>query len=324
MDILITENITGKAIDDLTDSYSIVRHSDLWKDPERLMEMASDVKALLIRNQTKIDKTIIDSASSLRVIGRAGVGYDNIDVDYASKKGIVVCYTPDGNTISTAELTLGLMLALARKIPSGDKSTKAGNWDRLKHLGFELYNKTIGIIGFGRIGKAVAVRANSFGMKIIVYDKFINHDDSKLVNYEMKTFEELLMQSDIVSIHLPATSETKNLFNKKIFNIMKPGSFLINTSRGNIISEGDLIAELETGKLGGAALDVRETEPPLKSKLNDLENVILMPHVGGFTKESQGRVVSSIMNDIDLILRNKPAINFVNFPLPQIPELSND
>lgn len=324
MDILISENITGKAIDDLTNSYSIVRHSDLWKDPVRLMEMARNAKAILIRNQTKVDKRIIDSAGSLRVIGRAGVGFDNIDVEYASKKGIVVCYTPDGNTISTAELTIGLMLALARKIPSGDKSTKEGNWDRLKHLGFELYNKTIGIVGFGKIGKAVAVRANSFGMKVMVYDKYINQDKSEFNNYEVRPFEELLKESDIVTIHLPLTSETKFLFGKKIFDLMKPGSFIVNTSRGNIISEDDLITALENGKLGGAALDVRITEPPLKSKLNDFENVILTPHIGGFTMESQERVINSISNDIDLILRNKPAINFVNFSVPKIPELLND
>jgi D-3-phosphoglycerate dehydrogenase len=324
LDILIPENITGKALDDLTNIYSIERHTNLWKDAERLAESVSDAKAILIRNQTKIDKRIIDQACSLRIIGRAGVGYDNIDVEYASKKGIVVCYTPDGNTISTAELTIGLILSLARKIPSGDKSTKAGNWDRLNHLGIELHGKTLGIVGFGKIGKAVAARAHSFGMRILVNDKFLDGNNLTGVNYESNLLEELLGQSDIVTVHLPLNSETKYLFNHKIFDLMKPGSFLINTSRGQVIAEDDLIFALESGKIKGAALDVRLKEPPAKSKLNDFDNVILTPHVGGFTIESQDRVVSSIAKDIDLVLSNKPAINYINFPVPKVPELSND
>ena len=324
MDILIPENITGQALDDLTNIYSIERHIDLWKDAEKFAESVCDAKAILIRNQTKIDKRIIDKACSLRIIGRAGVGYDNIDVEYASKKGIVVCYTPDGNTISTAELTIGLILSLARKIPSGDKSTKAGNWDRLNHLGIELHGKTLGIVGFGKIGKAVAARAHSFGMRILVNDKF--HDGNNLtgINYEFNLLEELLGQSDIVTIHLPLNRETKNLFNKKIFNLMKPGSLLVNTSRGDVIMEDDLILALENGKIQGAALDVRVKEPPLKSKLDVFDNVILTPHVGGFTKESQDRVISSIAKDIDLVLSNKSSINYINFPFPKVPEHYND
>ncbi|MHB8579226.1 MAG: hydroxyacid dehydrogenase [Ignavibacteriaceae bacterium] len=324
MDILIPENITGKALDNLTNIYSIERHIDLWKDAEKFAESVSDAKAILIRNQTMVDKRIIDHACSLRIIGRAGVGYDNVDVEYASKKGIVVCYTPDGNTISTAELTIGLMLSLVRKIPSGDKSTKAGNWDRLNHLGIELHGKTLGIVGFGKIGKAVAIRAHSFGMRIIVNDKFPNGNNLTGINYEFNLLEELLGQSDIVTIHLPLNRETKNLFNQKIFNLMKPGSLLLNTSRGEIIVENDLIFALEKGKIKGAALDVRAKEPPLKSKLDVFANVILTPHVGGFTKEAQDRVISSIANDIDLVLRNKPAINYINFAVPKVSEYSND
>lgn len=324
MDILIPENITGKALDDLTNIYSIERHIDLWKDAEKFAESASDAKAILIRNQTKIDKRIIDQACSLRIIGRAGVGYDNIDVEYASKKGIVVCYTPDGNTVSTAELTIGLILSLARKIPSGDKSTKAGNWDRLNHLGIELHGKTLGIVGFGKIGKAVAARANSFGMRILVNDKFPDGNNLTGISYEFNLLEELLGQSDIVTIHLPLNRETENLFNKKIFNLMKPGSLLVNTSRGDVIVENDLISALENGKIKGAALDVRAQEPPLKSKLEFFDNVILTPHVGGFTKESQDRVISSIAKDIDLVLSNKSAINYINFPFPKVPEHYND
>lgn len=316
MDILIPENITGTALDDLNGRYRIERQSELWKNPERLSELVSNAKALLIRNQTIVDRKIIDSASSLQVIGRAGVGYDNIDVDYASQKGMVVCYTPDSNTVSTAELTMGLMMSLLRKIPSADKTTKEGMWDRFNHLGTELYNKKLGIVGFGKIGKAVAARSLSFGMKILVQDIFIDNKslDSK---YEVKSFKDLLSESDVVSIHLPLTKETKYLFNASVFDLMKPGSVLINTARGEIISEQDLIHALESGHLRAAALDVRENEPPKHSRLNDLPNVILTPHIGAFTKEAQERVINSISKDIDLVLQGKEAVNYVNFPLPK-------
>lgn len=318
LDILIPENITGKALDDLTNHYTIERHNDLWKDPKRLAEAVSDAKAILIRNQTKIGKKIIDNATSLMVIGRAGVGYDNIDVEYASKKGIVICYTPDANTISTAELTIGLMLALARKIPSADRSTKLGNWDRLSHLGMELSNKTLGIVGFGKIGRSVAARAQALGMQIMVYDNKPNLAEITIFGYKNSSLEELLQQSDVVTIHLPLTQKTRNMFCKKTFDLMKPGSFIVNTSRGQVIVEKDLILALESGRLGGAALDVRRKEPAAKSKLTDFNNVILTPHIGGFTKEAQERVIDSIANDIALVLSNKPAINYINFPSPKV------
>jgi len=322
LDILIPENIVGKALDELAARYSIERDVNLWQDSDKLLRLVKEAKAILVRNQTKIDRKIIDNAEKLRIVGRAGVGYDNIDVDFASEKGVVVCYTPDANTIATAELTIGLMLGLARKIPSGDRSTKSGNWDRVKYLGNEICNKTLGVIGFGKIGKAVALRAHSFGMKIITYDKYErkNTDFSTAV----KTLEELLGTSDIITVHLPLNDETKNILNKRTFHLMKSGGYLINTSRGGVILEDDLIFALETGKIKGAALDVRAIEPPIKSKLNNIDNVILTPHIGAFTVESQDRVVSSIAKDIDLVLSNKPAINFINFSIPKVPELSTD
>jgi D-3-phosphoglycerate dehydrogenase len=314
LDILISENITGKALDNLTNSYSVERYNELWKTPEKLIQKVRNAKALLVRNQTRVDKKIIENARDLLIIGRAGVGCDNIDVEYASKNGIVVCYTPDANTIATAELAIGLMIALARKIPSGDKSTKAGNWDRICHLGNELYNKTLGVVGFGKIGKAVAERASALGMKIITYDKYeINNTD---ISVAADTLEELLSQSDIVTVHLPLNDDTQNIFNNRTMSLMKPESLLINTSRGGIIAEDDLISALESGKIKGAALDVRLKEPPVKSRLNEFDNVILTPHIGGFTQESQERVVGSIAKDIDLVLSKKPAVNFVNFSSP--------
>lgn len=320
MDILITENINGKALNNLATKYSIEKNIDLWKDPEKLAKAVKEAKAVIVRNQTKINKKVIDSTNSLLVIGRAGVGYDNIDVEYASEKGIVVCYTPNANTNATAELTVGLMISLARKIPSGDKTTKAGSWDRLGHLGVELYNKTLGIVGYGKIGKAVAIRAHSFGMKVLAYDKYYKDNNNGNIAKTTDTLNELLIQSDFISIHLPSNEDTIGLFNHKTFEKIKKGAYLINTSRGGVIIEEDLIHALEDGRINGAALDVREKEPPGNSKLNNFDNVILTPHVGGLTKESQERVINSVTYDIALILSNKPAINFVNFPIPRISE----
>lgn len=317
MDILVSEDIKGKSIDALKERYEIGIFKELWKNPVELSEMIPGVSALIVRNQTKVNRIIIDSAESLKVIGRAGVGYDNIDVEYASQKGIVVCYTPDGNTISTAELTIGLMIALARKIPSGDKSTKAGKWDRFNHLGTELYNKKIGIVGFGKIGRTVAARVRSFGMEIMIYEKYANGNSTGF-GHELKSLEELLSVSDFVTIHLPLSKETKNLFDYNKLKLMKPGSFLINTARGEIICENDLIRALEEDVIKGAALDVQSKEPPSKSKLNDFDNVILTPHVGGLTVESQERVIDSLARDIDLVLRGEQALNYVNFPLPKL------
>lgn len=319
MDILITEDINGKALEGLKEKYSIEKNNDLWKDTEGLIEKVQDVKAIIVRNQTKVDKNVLENACSLKVIGRAGVGLDNIDIEYASEKGIVVCYTPDGNTIAVAELTIDLMLTLSRKIIHGDKSTKSGNWDRMGHLGVELYNKTLGIIGLGKIGRAVASRAQAFGMKVLVNDKYL--DRSKCLeglNYELKSLEDLLSLSDVVTIHLPLNKETRNLLNNKTLSLMKSGSLLINTARGSIVNENELVKALERGTIKGAALDVRENEPPVKSKLNDFDNVILTPHIGGLTFESQERVINSVACDIDLVLSGKPAINYVNFAAPKI------
>jgi len=317
LDILIPENITGKALDELKGQYTIEKQNELWKDPDKLAAAVKGAKALLIRNQSKVDKKIIDSGESLRIIGRAGVGYDNIDVEYASQKGIVVCYTPDGNTISTAELAIGLVLSLARRIPSGDRSTKSGNWDRQGHFGVELYGKTLGIVGFGKIGKTVAVRANSFGMKVMAYDKYYNGAGLESIVEQAKSLDELLGQSDFITVHLPSTKDTIGLFNKATYAKIKPGAYLINTSRGNVIVEEDLIQALESGQLNGVALDVRLKEPPEKSKLNEMDNVIFTPHIGGFTKESQDKVITSIARDIELVLKSQPAINYINFPEPK-------
>lgn len=315
MDILIPEKIFGKAVDELNTRYIIERHVELWQQPERLAKRVGTTRALLVRNQTIVDKHIIDAAAALQIIGRAGAGYDNIDVAYASSKGVVVCYTPDSNTISAAELTIGLMLAMLRKIPSADKTTKSGMWDRFGHVGREMFNKKLGIVGFGKIGRAVAKRAQSFGVEILVFDKCLDEQSTGTACLAV-SLEELLRESDIVTIHLPLNEETKHLFNRSLFTLMKPGAILINSARGEILVENDLIEALESGRITGAALDVREVEPAAASILNTFDNVILTPHIGAFTVEAQERVLCSITRDIDLVLQGKKALNFVNFATP--------
>ena len=317
MDILITEEINGSAIDKLCDTYTVYKDFKLWKNIEELIELLPDAKAVIIRNQTKIDKNLIEIAGSLKVIGRAGIGYDNINIELASKKGIVVCYTPEENTISTAEHAFALLLSLYRKIPAAHCSTQQGNWERQKYMGNELYNRTIGILGLGKIGFRVAQRARAFGMKINVFDKYLSKNDFVVTESgaNLMSLEELLKNSDIVTNHLPLNQSTVNLLDINKFRLMKPGSVFINTGRGETVVEKDLIEALKNKIIAGAALDVRIKEPPGQDELNEMENVILTPHIAGLTVEAQSKVVETLSADVDRVLRNIPALNFVNFPL---------
>ena len=318
-DILISENINGAAVDELCARFDVLRLPDLWKNPEQLAEKAADCRALMVRNQTQVTAKVISAASSLIVIGRAGVGLDNVDVKAAEQAGIVVSFTPDQNAISVAELAIGLMLSLARSIPEADRDTKAGNWNRRHFLGTELYGKTLGIVGAGKIGYLTARRALAFGMKLIAYDPFLSSDNVLLsdLQAELVELDELLASADIVSCHLPSTPQTTGLLNRARFNKMKRGAFLVNTSRGRVISEPDLIAALKSGIVGGAALDVRATEPPVSGELESMANVILMPHVGAFTREAQERVTNALCADVARVLDGKPALNAVNGAVPK-------
>ncbi|MDE3056397.1 MAG: hydroxyacid dehydrogenase [Bacteroidota bacterium] len=322
MDILISEDIRGKSIDSLREHYDVGVFTDLWKQPAELSRLVGNgVKALIVRNQTKVNSSILDNAASLKVIGRAGVGYDNIDVESANRKGIVVCYTPDGNTVSTAELTLSLMLALLRKIPNADIATKSGKWERFKFLGNELSGKTVGILGLGKIGKAVASRLHAFGVQLYAYDKFVQPGEEIVakLGIELASLEKTLTNSDIISVHLPLTKETRHLLNDNTFKLMKPGSLLINTARGEIVEESSVVKALQENILKGAALDVRVQEPPVVSELEKFENVILTPHVGALTEEAQEKVVSTLVRDVEFVLSGRPALNYVNFPSYRVP-----
>ncbi len=277
---------------------------DLTNVPkEELKNHVGDLDAIIVRSATKVRKEIIDAAKKLKVIGRAGVGLDNIDVEYAKSKGIKVLNTPGATSISVAELTIGLILAVMRKVAYGDREMRNGAWPKKKCKGIEMYGKTLGIIGIGRIGKEVAKRAHAFGMKVIYYDAHhINDEQAAELGVEFRELDDLLKESDVVTLHIPLVPETKHLINRERINIMKDGAILINAARGGIVDENALYEALKSGKLYGAALDVYENEPLKESKLFELDNIVMTPHIGAQTKEGQARSGVEIAEKIAQVL----------------------
>jgi D-3-phosphoglycerate dehydrogenase len=318
-DVLVTENIVGSEMESLRGRYDVAFEPELWRTPDRLQEMIADFRALIVRNQTRVTSGLIASGPHLQVIGRAGAGLDNIDLDAATSAGIVVAYTPEQNALSVAELTIGMMLALARKIVPADRTTKAGEWKRRESTGIELYGKTLGLVGLGRIGYRVGGRAKAFGMDIVAYDLYANPDAIAVSESfaRMMDLDELLDLADFVSCHVPLTAETVGLFDYERFCRMKSTAYFINTSRGEVVDEEALAQALKEERIAGAGLDVRQKEPPDKGPLSEMDNVLLTPHIGAFTKESQERVVSSVCRDVAAILGGGEAKNYFNISKPK-------
>lgn len=316
--ILITENIRGRWIDELKQKFSVVFEPDLWKSPDRIKEMLPGCSALIVRNQTKVDAALIASGSKLKVIGRAGAGLDNIDVKAATSAGIVVVSTPDQNSISVAELTLGMMLGLARKLPAADRHTKGGGWDRPRFMGTELFGKSFGVIGLGRIGFLTAARARAFGMDILAHDNFVSPDAPVVAELRASLVDlpTLLARADFISCHLPLTPETRGMFNYELFSRMKPTAFFLNLSRGEVVDEAGLVRALQEKRLAGAGLDVRQKEPPPPSPLAEMDNVIMTPHTAAFTTEAQDRVVAAVAQDVAAVLEGCPPKNSANLRAP--------
>ena len=318
MDILITEDLQSPAIDALAAKFSVVREPLLWKDAAKLKAALANTRTVMVRNQTQLTADVLGAATKLIAIGRVGVGLDNIDLPTATQRGITVIAPLDANAVSVAEVTLGLLLALARKIPQADRSTKAGGWDRRGCTGIELAGKTLAICGFGRIGKLVAKRAAVFGLRLVVFDPFVKPGDPTLAETGALLcgkLQEALARADFVTTHSPLTPETKRMFNAQTFAAMKLGAFFVNTSRGGVVDEVALLAALQSGHLGGAALDVREVEPPKeRSAFETMDNVILLPHIGSFTHEAQARTFEAVCADLERLLRGQAAVNAVNRP----------
>ncbi len=257
---------------------------------EELVNHVANLDAIIVRSATKVRRDIIDAAKNLKVIGRAGVGLDNVDVEYAKSKGIKVINTPGATSVSVAELTIGLILAVMRKIAYADREMRNGAWPKKKCKGIEMYGKTMGIVGIGRIGREVAKRARAFGMHVVYYDVFrLSEEQERELGVEYRELEGLLSEADVVTLHLPLTPETKHLINAERIAKMKDGAIVINAARGGIVDEDALYDALKSGKLYGAALDVYENEPLKESKLFELDNVVLTPHIGAQAKEGQTR-----------------------------------
>lgn len=276
----------------------------------------------VIRSGTILDSSIISKADNLSVIGRAGVGIDNIDISAATRKGVVVMNTPDANTISAAEHTMALILSLSRNVSYGHQSILNGEWKRHEFVGSELRTKTLGIIGLGKIGREVMQRALGFNMKILGFDPFIKKDILRSDEITLRDLNELVEQADFITIHIPLTNDTKNLFNFEMLSRMKKNARIINVARGGIINESDLAKALKQGQIAGAALDVFENEPiePTNELLN-APNLILTPHLGGSTKEAKAGVSTAICNQIKNYLINEDLENAVNFPIQDSSDL---
>jgi len=282
---------------------------------DELVAIIGEYDALLVRSQTKVTARIIEAANRLKVIGRAGVGVDNIDLEAATQKGIIVINAPDGNTIATCELTFAMMMALARHIPQAYKKTISGEWDRKSFVGVELRAKTLGVIGMGRIGSEVAKRAKAFGMEILGYDPFLTEDRAEKLGVTLATIDQICEQADFITVHTPLTNETRNLISKPQFARMKKGVRIINCARGGIIDEQALIEAIDEGIVAGAAFDVFVEEPPKPDHpfLNH-PKIIVTPHLGASTIEAQENVAIDVAEEVLHILRDEPFKNAVNMP----------
>jgi D-3-phosphoglycerate dehydrogenase len=286
--VLLADAITPDGIEILRASEGIVVDERPTISPSELIPIIGDYDAIIVRSRTRVTEEVLSAAGRLKVIGRAGVGIDNIDVEVANRLGIAVLNSPGGNIISAAEFTLGLMLALVRHIAQASASLRRGEWERVRFRGGELHRKTLGLVGAGRIGSEVARRAKALGMHVLVYDPYLSRERAEEMGAELAALSTLLGRADVVSIHTPLTEETHGLLGAEELALMKPSAYLVNAARGGVVDEAALVAALEEKRLAGAALDVFEQEPPpLDHPLLKLDNVLAVPHLGAATREAQ-------------------------------------
>jgi len=309
MKVLITDEVAEEAMNLLKEKHEVV-----FKElrGEELAREIGKYDALMVRSATKVTRDIIERAERLKVIGRAGIGVDNIDVDAASEKGIYVVNSPTGSTRSVAELTFALMFALARHIHRADATMRQGIWAKKKLKGIELLGKTLGLIGSGNIAREVAKMANCLGMKVLVYSPHCTQEKASEMGAELKSLEDIFRESDFVSLHIPKTEETYHMVDERLLSLMKPTAYLINVARGGVVDEDALYKVLKERKIAGAALDVYEKEPPEKSPLFELENVVFTPHIGAATKEGQIRAGVICAEQILKVLDGKEPDYWVN------------
>lgn len=313
MKILVSDSVSDSALQVLKSekSFSVVY---LAGKKDGVAAEIADADALVVRSATKVTADLLARARKLKAVGRAGVGVDNVDLNAATQKGVVVMNTPGGNATSVAEQTFGFMLALARRIPEADASMKQGKWEKKKFMGIELRGKTLGLVGFGMIGVEVARIAQAYQMKVIAHDPFVSPHVAAHQNVKLLSLEEVLKNSDFLSLHCSATPETQHLLNARTLAMTKPGIRIINCARGELISEADLLQALESGHVAGAALDVLEKEPPVDTRLVAHASVIATPHIAGSTEEAQEIVGIRIAEQVRDYLLHGTARNAVNLP----------
>ncbi len=304
--ILIADAVAPACAETLRRAGNIQVDSAVEASAEELRRRISGVEALIVRSARRVDAQLLEAAPDLRVVGRAGEGVDNIDLETATRRGIVVMNTPGGNTYSAAEHTMSLLLALARHIPQANASLKGGGWERKRFVGVQLYEKILGIVGMGKVGREVALRAGSFGMEVIAHDPYLSEEMAEKLKVTFVPFDELLERSDFISLHIPLTDATRGLLSADELRHCKPGVRIINAARGGLIDEQALAEALRQGHVAGAALDVFSQEPPTASELLKLDNVIVTPHLGASTHEAQERVAVWIAEQVaDFLLRGE-------------------
>ncbi len=310
--ILVSDPISDQGIEILKKEFDVDIATGI--PPAELIKRIGNYEALIVRSETQVTKDVINAGKMLKIIGRAGVGVDNIDVNTATEKGIIVVNAPEGNTISAAEHTIALMLAMSRNIPQANASLKSKKWERKKFMGVEVMGKVFGIIGLGRIGSEVAKRAQGMEMKILAYDPFISQERAGELGVELTTVEGIVKRSDYITVHTPLTKETKDLISSREFAIMKKGARVINCARGGIINEEALAKAVKDGIVSSAAIDVFIKEPPFDSPLLELDRVIVTPHLGASTEEAQINVAVSVAEQIVNALKGLPVKNAINMP----------
>lgn len=309
--ILVADAINAEGLQPLIEFKEAVIIEKKVNDPEVDLEK---IDALLVRSATKVTESLLEKMTQLKIIARAGVGVDNIDVEAATRRGIIVVNAPDGNTISTAEHTFAMMASLMRNIPQAYQSVKNLEWKRNDFVGQELYGKNLGIVGLGRIGTELAKRAKVFGMNVLVFDPFLTKERAQFLNVKNCTLDEVLEQADIITVHTPLTAETKGLINEEAIKKTKKGVYFLNCARGGIIDEQALALYIANGHVGGAAIDVFEVEPPGEHPLFKYDNVIVTPHLGASTKEAQLNVATQVAKEVRIYFEGKPVSNSINLP----------
>ncbi|WP_082232011.1 phosphoglycerate dehydrogenase [Halobacillus massiliensis] len=312
--VLISDPLSEDGIKPLLEAADIEAVMDSSLSHEELLNELKNSDALIVRSQTQVTRELFENAPNLKIVGRAGVGVDNIDLDAATDHGVVVVNAPDGNTISTAEHTMAMLMSLARNIPQAYHQLKQNRWERKKFVGVELKNKTLGIVGFGRIGREVAHRAKGHRMNVIAFDPFLTKEKAEKAGVQHGELEEVLQQADFLTVHTPLIDKTKHLINKETIKLMKPGARILNCARGGIVEEDALYEAIQNGKIAGAALDVFEEEPAIDHPLLSLEEVIATPHLGASTVEAQENVATDVSYDIIEQLRGGSVKHPVNMP----------